>query len=214
MSNFIFQDIHKERELLIFHSSQLVFKNALVPYRHCLAEPTPSEKLQQDTLFQIVDVRDTSVSVLSLIEDLTVIVNANESFQDHSKFATKAPRVPRVAVTEVDVNETEDDSLMNDDSAVSSNHIYRLTLQDCFGNTCYAYENGPLGFLRGERSKGIFRVQLGSKLFVRKNARVSFNALHLKNEDVKFLNGFIKELNYKLYERKLKELKEEINYEG
>lgn len=204
MSNFIFQDIHKERELLIFHSSQLVFKNALVPYRHCLAEPTPSEKLQQDTLFQIVDVRDTSVSVLSLIEDLTVIVNANESFQDHSKFATKAPRVPRVAVTEVDVNETEDDSLMNDDSAVSSNHIYRLTLQDCFGNTCYAYENEPLGFLRGERSK----------LFVRKNARVSFNALHLKNEDVKFLNGFIKELNYKLYERKLKELKEEINYEG
>ncbi|ONH74617.1 hypothetical protein BOH78_2372 [Pichia kudriavzevii] len=89
-----------------------------------------------------------------------------------------------------------------------------LTLQDCFGNTCYAYENEPLGFLRGERSKGIFRVQLGSKLFVRKNARVSFNALHLKNEDVKFLNGFIKELNYKLYERKLKELKEEINYEG
>lgn len=211
MSSVLVQDIYKDRTQLIFHPIQETFKGALIPYTHCLAETENLTTLNDNTLFQIVDVRDTTVSTMSLIDTITDMINANEGFQDHYK-GNRATR-HRPIITSVDINDDHNEPPETENVHINNNVIYRLILQDCFGNLCYAYEEEPLQFLRGPNTKGIFRIELGSKLLVHGGTKVSINTLHLKNENISFLGGRIIKLNYNLYKRKLKELKDEIGYE-
>ena len=217
MPNFLQEDIYRGKSTLTFHEPRRECKNYLVPFRHCLAEPTPNDKLQDTTLFQIVDLRDITQSVLSMIEGLKLLIDVNESFQDRQRARTgpgaskKQNSKPRATIDSVNTDENLGQQGTTLYGGWSSS--YRLTLQDCFGNTCYAYEVEPLGFLR-KRSNGFFPIKLGSKIVVNSGTRIIFNTLQLKNENIEFLGGYIMKLDYRLYERKLKELKEEIHYEG
>lgn len=217
MPNFLQEDIYRGKAALTFHEPRKECKNYLVPFRHCLAEPTPNDKLNETTLFQIVDLRDTTKSVLSMIEGLKVLVNVNDSFQDRQRAGLGSAKSkirsskPRATINSVNT----DEEVPETGAALFGNWgaSYRLTLQDCFGNTCYAYEVEPLSFLR-KRSNGFFPIKLGAKIVVHSGTKIIFNTLQLKNENVEFLGGHIMKLDYRLYERKLQELKEELNYEG
>lgn len=208
MSNFRIQDIYRERESLNNYSE---YTATLIAFPNCLAEPIPNDALKSDTMFQIVDVRDPSVSILSTIEQLTNLVNLNDGFHDRSsKLAnTGSNKKRKKIINEVNINEDEQESnsYYNQNS---SGKLGRLTLQDCFGNSCYAYVyNGPLS----EKLNDILNFTLGSKLIVYKGTRISFNTLHLRAENYKNLGGFIKRLNFEVHKRKLKELKLELQYE-
>jgi hypothetical protein len=208
MSNFLLQDIYYERDCLNFPLTE-EHKSTLIAFRHCMAEPTPNEILKEDTMFQILDVRDPTRSTMSMIEELTNLVNSNEGFYDRSSMRTfNSAKSRRIAVNEVDINEEQED--MNAKVQAATGTIIRLSLQDCFGNLCYAYlyDGYP------SNTANIFKVHLGSKIVIYKGAKLSFNTLHLTRENYKFLGGHIKKYNFELYKRKLKELKNEIQYEG
>lgn len=209
MPNFLQEDIYTKRSTLTFLDSQALYKQYLIPFRNCLAEPTSNDKLHEHTLFQIVDVRDINKPILSIIEHLKVLIDINETYQDRQRTG-KPKDKPRSAINNVDLD--EEHPIANNNISVPGSCIYRLTLQDGFGNLCYAYEAEPLTFLKQHDDP--FSIKLGSKLVIYANAKIIFNTLHLKNCDVKFLGGCIDKLDYKVYERKLKELKEEIGYEG
>jgi hypothetical protein len=216
MVNFLGQDIYLDRENLEYIPSQESYKSCLVPFANCLAEPVPEDTLATSTIFQIVDVRNTSVSVMSVIELLIDALDVNEGFQDHYRNTRRRPHRIAVNAIDLDAEHARQSDQREDESDFTPGYkdTYRLTLQDCFGNLCYAYEAEPLSFLRNTRNKGLFRVTMGSKLLINAGAKISFNTLHLKNSDVNFLRGQIQRMNVSLYQRKLKELKEEIGYEG
>lgn len=218
-TNFLLQDIFEEKSSLQFTNAQENLKEYMKPFKNCLAEPIPIDKLNETTIFQIVDLRDTTKSILSTIESLQILVDANESYQDKQRTG-KSNSLPRRIINDVDSedesnnlgnkNEKNNNSMNNLNN--SNNGPFRFTLQDCFGNTCYAYESEILDF--PSRNESFFPVKLGSKIIVYSGTNIMFNALHLKNENIKFLGGYINKLRYGVYERKLKELKEELKVES
>lgn len=218
-TNFLLQDIFEEKSSLQFTNAQESVKEYMKPFKNCLAEPIPIDKLNDTTIFQIVDLRDTTKSILSTIESLQFLVDANESYQDKQR-NNKLNALPRRIINDVDSedesndldnNNKKDNTLINN-SNTSNNGPFRFTLQDCFGNICYAYESEILDF--PSRNESFFPVKLGSKIIVYSGAKIMFNALHLKNENIKFLGGYLDKLRYGVYERKLKELKEELEEES
>lgn len=212
--NILLQDIFNERDSLVWPERLYeMYKSTLIPFSYGLAEPVEEETLKKDTLFQIVDIRDVSKSTLSMIETLTDLIDANEGFHDVSSKA-KIRLKKRLTVNEVNVNEKDAEVMIEDMSVPNQGSIYKLTLQDCFGNLCIAYEHTPLSILRHTSCHGLFRLKLGYKLVVCKGTRIIFNTLHLEDGNIKKLGGSIDKLNFRLYERKLKELKAEIDYKG
>lgn len=212
--NILLQDIYQERDALVWPEKLYeMYKTTLIPFSYGLAEPVEEETLKKDTLFQIVDITDISKSTISMIDTLVELTDVNEGFYDlSSKSKVRGKR--RVTVNEVNLNETDKEVLLDDTSQPTQGSVYRLTLQDCFGNLCFAYESKPLNILRNPSCHGLFRLKLGYKLVVCKGTKIIFNTLHLEDANIKKLGGSIDKLNFKLYERKLNELKNEIDYKG
>lgn len=212
--NILLQDIFHEKDALVWPEKLYeMYKSTLIPFSYGLAEPVEEETLKKDTLFQIVDITDISKSTISMIDTLTDLTDVNEGFYDlSSKSKLRGRR--RTTINEVNVNEVEKEVLAGDTSQPNQGSVYRLTLQDCFGNLCYAYEHKPLSILRNPSCHGLFRLKLGYKLVVCKGTKIIFNTLHLEDANIKKLGGSIDKLNFKLYERKLKELKAAIAYKG
>lgn len=213
MSNFLVQDIFKDRKSLEFPHAD--YSEHLKAFKNCFAPPIHDDKLRETTLFQIVDIQDTSKSVLSEIEELKRLVDINESFYDYQKFGN-ADNKKKKKRTTIDVNLEEDENEIDDNFMNDKNYIpkrvFRLILEDCFGNICYAYEQEPLNFLRNNNQ--LYPIKLGYKILVYKDAKIIFNTLQLRNLDIKPLGGEIDKLNYKLHERKLRELKLKLSYDG
>ncbi|KAG0681887.1 hypothetical protein C6P40_003400 [Pichia californica] len=208
--NLLLQDIYKDRNDLNFTTAQESYREFMVAFPSALAELTIQEELKQTTLFQIVDMIDVTKSIVSSIETLQFIVDANESYQDKQRGNGK--QVPRRAVQNVETDNGNNDGLVNDSYAPTGNNLYKFTLQDCYGNLCYAYEKEPL-HLRNKNDI-FFPVKLGSKIIVYKKTKIMFNTLHLTNHNIKYLAGSIDRLRYNAEQRILKGLKEEINYQG
>ncbi|KAH3666759.1 hypothetical protein OGAPHI_003208 [Ogataea philodendri] len=166
--------------------------------------PPYSSALEADTVFQIVEVRDTTKSNIAYIERLVELIDANEGFYDRQN---RSKPTRQKVIRSADVNGDAHEHLP---PPVYSS-MYRLTLQDAHGNLCYAYEIEPLPFLRA--TADLYPIKLGSKLLVYKGTTVMLNAtLHLGANTCRFLGGELPHMNYKLYQRELEKFKHQIDY--
>ncbi|VEU22061.1 DEKNAAC103056 [Brettanomyces naardenensis] len=185
-------------------------KNYLVEFKP--REPVTADpwRLDRNTLFQIVDVRDISLSTVRYIDTLTELIDVNSSFADMQRTRTKSKRVVRsVNVDNEDGEDHLDDTADNDTSIAAGNRLFRLTLQDYHGNLCYGFEQEPLLFLRA--NNGLYPIPLGSKLIVKGGlTNVIFNCIQLTNLNTEYLGGEIDRMNFGLFERELGKMKKEI----
>ena len=212
--DFRYQDIFRDRAKLAFmKSADRRYKNYLVPYAiNPDAEMSTSvQRINQNILFQIVGIRDVSVSIIHYIDRLTELTDVNSSFADKQrKGNTGAAKVVRAVDVE---REDEDEDALEDESRSKNfdRRLFKLTLQDAFGNLCYAMETEPLQFIR--RSGQLYPVPLGSKLLVKGGLASSlFGCIQLSTRNTKYLGGELDYMNYKLFERELARLKKEVRY--
>lgn len=211
--DFRFQDIYKDRARLTFtKGTDQRYRNYLVPYEldRNKEMPTSMQRINQNILFQIVGIRDVSVSIINYIDRLTELTDLNSSFADRQRKNTSASKVVRA----VDVGkEDEDEDALEDESRLKKfdHRLFKLTLQDAFGNLCFGMETEPLQFLR--RSGQLYPVPLGSKLLVQGGLTSSlFGCIQLSARNTKYLGGELDYMNYELFERELVRLKKEIHY--
>lgn len=155
-------------------------------------------KLDSTMLFQILDVKDVYKSDIVYIEELRGLVDINSSLVDRQR--TKLPSNTRI-VNSVNVDENENEEKADGESYAVGKRLFKLTLQDSFGNLCYGFEIEDLNFLR--RNGDLYPIKLGSKIIVKNGTNVCLNTMMLKNENVEFVGGEIISLNINLFERML-----------
>ncbi|GME99330.1 unnamed protein product [Ambrosiozyma monospora] len=228
--DFKLQDLTK-RSTHIFQPQDQHLRTMLVPFT--AINPTPAspktEKHQRDTMFQVVGLQDITKSGIQYIELLMELLDSNDGFADRQRGAggqgTRGGRANGRAngggtrqrvITSVDVNDDGDGQGVNQQTNgffVGGRRNFKLTLQDAFGNLCYAFEREELNFLRnGETGGQLYPVKMGSKLLVRSGAELVYNSFWLRNTDVVFLGGEVEKMNYRLYERELQRIKDSIGY--
>lgn len=116
--------------------------------------------LQVPILFHIVHVHNISKSRLNQLEEWKELDDPNSVSVDR---VNKKKVITHINVDEPEVAPTKD--------------VFRLTLQDNFGNLCYGYEMEPLPFLRTKQSP---MVELGGGLVVSKGTTVMSGVLMLR----------------------------------
>lgn len=217
--DFRIQDIYKDKQALVFNGPNAKYRNYLVEFKPQDYTDESSEiakpvRLYYNILFQIVGIRDVTVSTIELIDTLTELIDVNASFTDMQRSRLKERHVIRSVNVSQDDNSSEQ---INKDTGYGCVHgnlnrrVFKLTLQDSNGNLCYGFETEPLKFLR--TNEGLYPVALGSKLIVKGGLTTTlFNCIQLTNINTQFLGGDIPRMNYKLFEKELKRLKDEIGY--
>lgn len=155
--------------------------------------------LDSTILFQILDVKNVYKSDIMYIEELNGLVDINNSLVDRQRM--KLPNTNIVNSVDIEAVEGENSA----DPGASGKKLFKLTLQDSFGNLCYGFEVEELNFLR--RNGDLYPIKLGSKVIIKKGTKVCLNTIMLKNENVEFVGGEIPKLNERLFERMLVKFK-------
>ncbi|GMM28392.1 Rmi1 protein [Martiniozyma asiatica (nom. inval.)] len=204
-THFLMANIHLQRSTLTINHAHVKSKN-LIPFNFNFQAPDnnqPILTLPETTLFQIIDIRDVYKSTLSYIELLRGLVDRNEGLVDRQRGLGSANSLRKndTVINSVDLDENNQDE-------VKGSKMFKLTLQDAYGNLCYAIEIEPLHFLR--KSSDLYPVKLGSKVLIHKGCQVCLNTIILRNTDIRFVGGEIEKWNYKLAERMLLKFKDEL----
>lgn len=210
MSGLLERDISQDRDGLIQSLNE--FPNVNVSYLSpCsfifqqIDQSHTEFPLDTTTLFQILDIRNVYKSNIVYLDELTGLVDINSSLVDRQrmKFPANSSIVNSV---NIDDGDTGNDLA---DFNVAGKKLFKLTLQDSFGNLCFGFEVEDLNFLR--RNGDLYPIKLGSKIIVKMGTNVCLNTIMLKNENVEFIGGEIPSLNVNLFERMLKMFKNNLS---
>lgn len=162
-----------------------------------------TDKITKETLFQIVKLENISQSKLAKLDDLLAADDMDAVGADRLR-----GRQPRI-IRNINVDDQVNDNGQQDQiyTVSNQNDMFKLLLQDCFGNLVYGIELEKLPFLTGKNYKSGFPIQLGSKLMIN-NAEIVGGVIFLKPSNVEFLSGMVQPWNIDLNKRHIADLKE------
>lgn len=186
--------------LRLIQNDRSVNQSALVPCSFIFQEvdSTRTEfELDHDIIFQIVDIKDIHKSDMAYIDELNGLVDINRSLVDKQRI-THLPKNKQI-INRVNIDTQDEEDTFS--PSFSGKRMFKITLQDSFGNLCYAVEIEDLNFLR--TNGDLYPISLGAKIIIKKSTKICLNTIMMKNENVEFLKGSIEILNVKLFERML-----------
>lgn len=167
--------------------SQLL-KVASVPFDPVQYDSLVRVPLPRDTLFQILEISDTTKSYLQELEVL-------KELQDEQNINTDKLQKSKAKI--VKPQDTKQD--------VKS--LYKLLLQDTHRNLCYGIEFEKLNFLNNDK---VLPIPLGSKIIIKKGTTILRGCLLISNSNCIFLGGSILELNQNYAQRRISTLEKLI----
>lgn len=161
-------------------------------------------KVQEPLLFQVCMVENIWRSKLSQLDDLKVRIDPRNQRIDRLSTSKKAPNAAQAGRTSgnqlITAMDVDSDVPADLTQSAPDKSMFKLTLQDKSGAMYFAINLSPLNFLKNDGNSCI----LGSKAVILPGAVFNRGAFLLRDNNVVFMGGIIKQWNdgrdYKLIE--------------
>ncbi|ODV94259.1 hypothetical protein PACTADRAFT_35065 [Pachysolen tannophilus NRRL Y-2460] len=191
--DYRFANVSKNVGNLLFKPdqlSQLASKASKYQFNPSIYVNPSYTNLPNDTLFQILYFEDVTRSKLNILANLQELNDPLNSISDKLK---KNNRIQQVISNHVELNDNVEITNNNSSSSTikeNNNVIYKLLLQDCFGNLSYAIPLENLEMLSSNKGL-LFPQKIGSKIIIKKNCQILNGCILLTSKDFIFLGGEI-----------------------